>query len=422
MDARSARKVAGMLDIIANTAPEEFIKSAGIYTGLQVAWRTIARADNDDQLRDGIELLWNLALAVEDGQLSQAASRLREAQEALKDALENGASDKEISRLMKELRQAMNEYLRELSQQTARNQNNQNQPPNQNTRTLRKQDIDRMMNQIENLAKSGSRDAAKQLLAEMQQMMDQLQAGRHQQQRQQEGDQFNQQMNKLAEMMQQQQKLMDQTFNMQRRQQQQGGQRPQNRQNGQRQQGQKNGQKNGNQNQQGKMTAEQFAQAMKELQRQQGALRNGLQQMMRDMEQLGISPGREFGKAGEAMGKAREALGKGENGEALGQQGRALNALRKGAQAMMQQMQRNMAGQRGGADQSGQQQNSQAGNDPLGRQQRARGSSLGSNVKVPDEIDAQTARDILETIRRKLANPGLPKIEFNYLDRLLKRQ
>lgn len=427
MDARNAPEVANMLDIIANTAPEDFIKDASIYTGLQVAWRTIARGRNDDELRDGLEQLWTLALAIEDGELSQAASQLREAQQALKEALENGASEEEISRLMKELRQAMNEYMRELTEQMARNQKNQGQQQqNQNVQTLRKQDLDRMMDQIENLAKSGSRDAAKQLLAEMQQMMDQLQAGIHRRERQQEGDQFNQQMNKLAEMMQQQQKLMDQTFQMQQQQ--------QNRQNGQRRRNQQNRQNSQNQNRQdgqprpgqqtpsGQMTAEEFAQAMKNLQQQQGALRDSLQKMMQDLQQMGIDPGRELGQAGESMAEARDSLGKGKNGQALGQQGEAMNSLRKGAQSMMQQMQQNMAGQRGGADQNGEQQNNQSNNDPLGRQQGSRGPNLNSRLRVPGEIDAKTARDILETIRRKLANPELPKIEFNYLDRLLKRQ
>lgn len=430
MDANSARQVADMLDIIANTAPEEFIPNTSIYTGLQVVWRTISRARNDDELRDGLDLLWSLALAIEDGDLSEAASRLREAQEALKNALENDASEEEISRLMKELRQAMNEYLKELTQQMARDNNNQNLPQNQNSQTLRKQDLDRMMDRIEDLAKSGSKDAAKQLLSEMQQLMDQLQAGRHQQQRQQEGDQFNQQMNKLSEMMQQQQRLMDETFRMQQRQRNNG--QNQNDQRRNQQQGQQNrdqqsprnngGQRPGQQNQQGQMSQKKFAEAMKQLQQKQGQLQKQLQDMMKGLEQQGMDPGRELGNAGKSMGKARDALGQGENGEALGQQGQALNSLRNGARALMQQMQQNMAGERGGTDQNGRQRNDQSGNDPLGRQQRTRGPNLNSNVKIPGEIDAQKAREILDTIRKKLANPGIPKLEFNYLDRLLKRQ
>ena len=416
-DARSQRQVANMLDIIANTAPEEFIDDIGIFTGLQVTWRSIARARNDDELRDGLDLLWNLALAIEDGDLSEAASRLREAQEALKEALENGASEEEIARLMRDLRQAMNEYLKELTQQIARDNKNQNFQQDENSQTLRKQDLDRMMDRIEELAKSGSKDAAQQLLSEMQQLMDQLQAGRHQQQRQREGDQFNQQMNKLSEMMQNQQNLMDETFRMQQQRQQNQG-----RQDNQRQGQQNKEQRQGQQNRQGQMTQKEIAEAMRQLQRQQGALQKQLQDMMKGLEQQGMDPGRELGKAGKSMGKASGALGEGNSGEALRQQGQALNSMRKGAQAMMQQMQQNMAGERGGTDQNGQQQNNQAGKDPLGRQQRTRGPNFGSNLKVPDEIDAQTAREILESIRRKLANPSIPKLEFNYLDRLLKRQ
>ena len=428
MNANSSRQVANMLDIIANTAPEEFIKDTSVYTGLQVVWRTIARARNDDELRDGLDLLWSLALAIEDGDLSEAASRLREAQEALKEALENGASEEEISRLMKDLRQAMNEYLKELTQQMAKNNNNQNLPQNQNTQTLRKQDLDRMMDRIEELAKLGSKDAAQQLLSEMQQMMDRLQAGRHQQQRQREGDQFNQQMNKLSEMMQQQQQLMDETFRMRQnrpegskrqsqRNNQQQGQRKRN------QQSQRNGQQRpGQQNKQGQMSNEEFAEAMKQLQQQQGQLQKQLQNMMKGLEQQGMDPGRELGQAGKSMGKARDALGQGENGEALNQQSQALNSLRNGARSLMQQMQQSMAGERGGTDQNGQQRNDQAGNDPLGRQQRTRGPNLNSNGKIPGEIDIQTAREILDTIRKKLAIPDIPKLEFNYLDRLLKRQ
>jgi uncharacterized protein (TIGR02302 family) len=424
MDARKARDVANMLDIITNTAPEEFIKNTSTYLGLVVVHTALRNAHNDDDLREVLDLLWAIAQSIEDGDLSASAARLREAQEALKRALENGASDKEIDRLMKELRQAMNNHLNEMAKRMARDQKNQTMPQDQNSQTLRKQDLERMMDRIENLAKSGSKDAAKQLLSELQQMMDRLQAGRHQRQRQREGDQFNQQMNKLSKMMQNQQRLMDETFRMQQ-QKPRGGKDGKQQKDGQssRQQGQQKSQKGSDEmGQNGLMSPQEYADAMKQLQKEQGELRDALQQMMKDMKEQGANPGRELGKAGEAMDKARDALGKGKNADALGQQGKALNALRKGAQAMMKQMQQNIAGERGGTDKNGQQENAKAKNDPLGRQQRTKGANFGGNVKVPDEIDAQKAREILDAIRKKLANPGLPKIEFNYLDRLLKPQ
>jgi hypothetical protein len=59
--------------------------------------------------------------------------------------------------------------------------------------------------------------------------------------------------------------------------------------------------------------------------------------------------------------------------------------------------------------------------DPLGRPQRTTGPDLGTTVKVPDEIDIQRAREILEAIRKRLSDPGRPLAERDYLERLLDR-
>ena len=145
---------------------------------------------------------------------------MRDAQERLSEALERGASDEEISKLMDELRQAMNDFMQQLAEQMQKNPNQQAMPLDPNAQVLRQQDLEKMMQRIEDLAKSGSKDAARQLLQEMQRMLNNLQTARPGQQ-QQQNDQFSEQMNKLGEMMREQQELMDQTFDMQRRQQQQ---------------------------------------------------------------------------------------------------------------------------------------------------------------------------------------------------------
>ena len=59
--------------------------------------------------------------------------------------------------------------------------------------------------------------------------------------------------------------------------------------------------------------------------------------------------------------------------------------------------------------------------DPLGRPQRTIGPDLGTTVKVPDEIDIQRAREILDAIRKRLGEPGRPELERDYLERLLDR-
>ena len=197
-----------------------------------------------------------------------------------------------------------------------------------------------MMDQIENLAKSGNREQAQELLSQLENMMNNLQAGR-QQQRGQSGQsgEMRKQMDKLGEIMRRQQEMMNETFRMD---QMQRGQR-QRGQNRDEQLGEQNGegQPGGEQGQDGQgMSPEEFADALKQLQEGQGKLRSDLEGLMKGLEGLGIQPGEGFGEAGEAMGEAETALGEGEGDEAVGQQGRALEALRKGAQDMMQQMQR----------------------------------------------------------------------------------
>ncbi len=165
------------------------------------------------------------------------------------------------------------------------------------------------------------------------------------------------------------------------------------------------------------MTPEEFAEALKELQQGQGKLREDLEGLTKGLEGLGIKPGEGFGEAGEAMGEAEGALGEGNGERAVGEQGRALEALRRGAQDMMQQMQQAMQGEEGSGEQGSRQQNFER--DPLGRPRATTGPDFGDSVKVPDEIDVQRARRILDAIRKRLGNALSPELERNYLERLL---
>jgi hypothetical protein len=45
---------------------------------------------------------------------------------------------------------------------------------------------------------------------------------------------------------------------------------------------------------------------------------------------------------------------------------------------------------------------------------------MGLSVKVPDEIDIQRAREVLDELRRRLGEPSRPAIELDYLERLIK--
>jgi uncharacterized protein (TIGR02302 family) len=418
LDANRKQDALDLIDAI-TIRPEDTFENPSHYLGIMAGRTRLAMAESDEQLRAVADYMWEMALSIEDGDLSAAEKRLRQAQEALQQALENNASDEEIDKLMAELRQAMEEFLREFAERSMQNPNTAQQMP-ENSQELRQSDLQRMLDQIENLAKSGNRDQAKDLLAQLQQMMNNLQAGRMQQgQNGQQNSEMRQQMDKLGEIMRRQQEMMNETFRMdqmQRGQQQQQGQGGQQQQ-GENGQGQQPGQQGQQPGQGQPMTPEEFAEALKQLQEGQGQLQGDLEALTKSLEGLGMQPGEGFGEAGEAMGEAEGSLGKGEGGRAVGEQGRALEALRKGAQDMMNQMMQAMQGEEGGGQEGGRQQN--ADRDPLGRPRATQGPDFGDSVTVPDEIDVQRARQILEAIRKRLGNALSPELERSYLERLL---
>jgi uncharacterized protein (TIGR02302 family) len=417
LDANAKPRVLDLIDAI-TLRPEDTFDNMSHYLAIMSARSRLKLAGNDDQLRSEVAYLWEIALGIEEGNLSAAEKRLRQAQQALQDAIKNGASDQEIEKAMKELREAMNQFLQEFAERAKQNPNAPQMQ--QNGQELRQSDIDRMMDQIENLAKSGDRDKAQQLLSQLQDMMNNLQAGRQQQGGEQDS-QMRQQMDKLGEILRRQQEMMNDTFRMD---QMQRGER-QRGENRDEQLGQGGGE---DQDKPGvgkdrdplarpkPMTPQEFADALKQLQEGQGQLKSDLDRLKKSLEGMGMEPNEGFGEAGKSMGSAEQALGEGQGDEAVGHQGRALEALRRGAKDMMKQMQA-MQGDQGGSQEGGRQQN--ADRDPLGRPRASQGPDFGDSVKVPDEIDVQRARQILEAIRKRLGNALSPDIERSYLERLL---
>ncbi|MET3661472.1 TIGR02302 family protein [Aquamicrobium ahrensii] len=409
LDANARQRVLDLIDAV-TLRPEDTFDSPTSYLALMSVRSRLRLAGSDDQLRDVVSYMWQVALGIEDGSLSDAEQRLRQAQQALQEALRNGASDEEISKLMQELRQAMNDFLREFAQ---RNQNRDNAQMPQDGQQMRQSDLDRMLDQIENLARSGNREQAEDLLSQLQDMMNNLQMAQPNQGQQGQQGEFSQQMNKLGEIMRRQQEMMNETFRMDQMQRGDDGQSGDGDRQDQGQQGQndRNGQPG-----QGGMTPEELAEALKQLQEGQGQLQRDLQQLGKNLEGMGMQPNEGFGQADRSMGQAGESLGEGEGDRAVGHQGRALEALRQGARDMMQQLQA-MMGEDGQQGQGGRQQN--ADRDPLGRPRATQGPDFGDSVKVPDEIDVQRARRILDEIRKRLGDALSPQVERRYLERLL---
>jgi uncharacterized protein (TIGR02302 family) len=444
LDPDDRRRVQIALDALL-IAPETFTKEWGVFMGLRTASERLRRAKGDPELVEVADWLWAMAVQIEDGDLSDAERELRAAQDRLREAMDRNASPDEIQRLMNELRQAMDKFLREFAERMQRQQQQGETNPNsqQPQRTITQNDLNRMMQEMEQAMRRGDMAEAQRLLEELRNIMENLQtAQRNNRMSDPMAREMQRSMEDLDAMAREQQQLRDETFRdgQQRRMQQgQRGQRQQQGQRGQqgqRQRGQQPGQQgepgegeeqaeNGQQGQQG-----QQGQGQGLSQRQQ-ALRERLQELQRRMRGMGMQGEQGLGDAEQAMREAEGALGQGQDGPAVDAQGRALEGLQRGMQGMAQQMQQmqqpgdgnEQAGNEPGqGDPQGRGQAGQRDTDPLGRPTRSRDFQDNSRVQVPraGESPSQRAQRILEELRRKLGEATRPREELEYFERLLR--
>ncbi|MEA2838138.1 MAG: hypothetical protein QOD89_2688 [Bradyrhizobium sp.] len=421
LDANQNSQVYTALDALM-IAPELFTPEAGQYLGLYSVTRQLEAARTDDAMRAVVASLWSLAVTIEDGNITDVDKALRAAQEALKQALERGASDEEIKKLTENLRAALDKFLQQLAERLRNNPQQLARPLDPNARVLSQQDLKNMLDRMERLSRSGDKDAARQLLEQLQQMLENLQMA----QPGQNGDSdMEQALNELGDMIRKQQQLRDKTF--------------------------KQGQDNRRDRQRGK----QGDKSMSDLQQDQQGLRDRLQKLQQELAKRGMGQKGQKGEKGQkgqqgqqgqqgqgqdgdqgdqgdgddnlgdadtAMGDADGRLGEGNADGAVDSQGKALDALRKGAQSLAQQMQPGDGdGQNDGpGNRAGRQQSGGRDSDPLGRPLRGREFGDDLTVKIPGEIDVQRVRRILEELRRRLGDPLRPQIELDYIERLLK--
>jgi uncharacterized protein (TIGR02302 family) len=414
LDAGAKPVVLTALDAL-TLAPEKFTPDAGVYLGLRSIYFDLEHAKSDDQLREVVARLWDMALQIENGNVSQAEQALRQAQENLRQALERGASDAEIQKLMQDLRAALDKFMQSLAEEMRRNPQQLARPLDRNTRTLTQRDLNSMLDRLENLARSGNRDAAQQLLDQLQSMLENLQMARPGASPNQGDDDMNQAMDELGDMIRKQQQLRDRTFK-------QGQDRR-----GQQQFGKSGKPQMGDLKQDQQALKDRMNKLLEQLRKrglgeqQQGQGQQGQQGQPGQKGQQG-NPMGQLGDAGKEMGQAEGELGDGDADNAVDSQGRALEAMRKGAQGLAQQMQQQGMGMGQGRGQPGPngRQRANSDTDPLGRPLRGHGYDNDPSVKVPGEIDAQRARRILEELRKRYGESNRPQLELDYIERLLK--
>lgn len=411
--------------------PEGLFRDSALYLRFRTALRRLeggTAAGLSLETRDEVAAaLWDIALEVELGDLSNAQERLQRAQERLSEAIKNGASDEEISDLMRELNEAMNDYIRQLAQEQQRN-GDQQQADNRNMQDITGDQLQQMLDKIEELMKEGRTAEAQQLLQQLTEMMQNLQVT-------QGGNSQNpgqQTMEGLADTLRDQQGLSDDAFRDLQEQFNPNSQAGESGKNegknggqgrGESHEGQQGQGQGGGEAEQGQGGQQPGQQSLAE---RQQALRDELRRQQQTLPGIGGEKGdaaREaLDRAGRAMGQAERQLRDEDIAGALDSQSEAMEALRDGmrnlGEAMAQQEQQNNPGQQGQA----MGRNDPAHRrDPLGRDRGAQGSvGTAENLLQGEDIYGR-ARELLDEIRRRSSDQSRPEAELDYLKRLLDR-
>jgi uncharacterized protein (TIGR02302 family) len=338
-------------------APEVFYDGqAGTYLALRDAYWSLKSATSPADLVRIENLLWQMAAGLEQGGALSLAENLRRTQETLTQLMASGAPQGEIDALLERYTRLMKLYLQALGA---------NAPPGAEVagdKAMETGDIADLLAAIQTLSQSGDREKAAQLLAFLQNLIENMKVASGQ-----GGTAENKSFQDLGDLIGKQRDLMDKTY----RESQHAGDP-----------------KDG---------------GGKGLARQQGALKDQLSNMLGNQKR---GP-EDLKRAGKLMGDAEGALANGDIDRAGALQKYVLDALRKGAGAL--------------AGPGGKKDGNQANEDPFGRQAGGRGGDPGREVPIPDAEVLRRARDILMELRRKAGEMNRPKEERDYIDRLLKQ-
>jgi len=366
---------------------------------------TPTRPIADAVQKDMAQTLWHAALLIEDGDLSDAAARLKRAQDRLSEAMRNGATKDEIAQLMDELRKATDAYMRQLAENAKPRDAKAN---NGNTRQITRDMLQKMMDQIQQLMEQGRMAEAQALLDQLHRMMQNMQVtqgGGKDGKRGQQGQQG------LQDTLRQQQDLADENFQqMQREFSKNQGAHPKTPQGTQKDgSDQGDNQQSGNQNDLAKRQ-----EALRQLMGQQ------LQQLSPDDSAKGQAGREALRDAERQMGAARDNLKQGRGAEALNNQADAVDALRKGLRKLNEANRRAGRGQNRDGKQNGETAGPD-GKDPLGRSAKDRGRAVTNEKLLQSDMQLRRSKEILKEIRRRSGERTRPQLELDYLDRLLQR-
>jgi hypothetical protein len=414
-------------------APPVYFDDPLVWMGLRAALNETRRAREIEALSHLDEDLWQIALRAELGSLADAEAALRAAERAMQDALARGADAMELSALMDAYEQAVSRYMQLLMREAAEAGR---MAEGGGGGGMNADSLQALIDALREAAELGDAQGSRRALAQLQELLENMQITLSQGGQGGEGTEgeiaeaLREALEELGETIGEQRSVMEDTFNQQGPGNQQG--QPGEGEPGQGQQGQgqpdqqgQQGQDSGGQGQprglsQGLAQGQGAGETGEELGgdtggglgERQRALAEGLDGLAGQMEsgEAGEAGRAALDDAREAMESAQRALEAGDGEAALSAQDEALEALREAAREAAERYEEARSG------------NQRGRTDPLGREGSGAGAGgPGTETGVPDALERQRAREILEELRRRAAERGRPQDELDYIDRLLER-
>lgn len=369
-----------------------------------------------DVLDSVIDLMWRAALRIEDGTFSVAEQALADAEDALNEAIERGASPEEINRLIARLQRALMEFYQALAEQMPDGSFPMNGTEG-DLQAMGSEDLAQMMEQLRQLSELGADNAAKEMMANLRDMLDMLRNAALNPMSHPDVEAARNMMEELREITQDQSDMLNESFEQARQQalnrsrEQQGQPRRSDRWRGERSQDRSPSSEQTGDDQDQQQNA---AAAQSELRQRLGELMGRMAEMTGDLSE-------DLGEAEQAMRDAEDALGNGAWRSASDAQAEALANLQSGMEGTAQQLmqalaQQGLAGLIPMPGQAGQ---------PFGAMGPNLGPDQGEDVELPSEPDtrglSQRSRAILEEIRRRAGQRLRTQEERQYLRRLLEQ-
>ena len=349
-----------------------------VFLSLSIAAKRLIHNDNDDSIESVQNLLWDIALRLEDGGMSFAQRELRDALQKMSQALnDKNIQKQQLQDILNDVQKKMYQYVQTLANEMQQQLRQRGEIPSLSPALAQKFmkhiDLNKMLEQMQQITHANSREEMQKMADSLKNALDDLDMKKFDRMQEKQMKAMAALQN-LEEIIHRQQTLFDKT----------------------------NKTKNSTE--------------VEEQRKEQFAIRQKLGSSLRTLGESMKSIPDNFAKADHAMKLSEEALGRNFPKKSLPHQKTALNELQKGldntVEQMAQAMQQSILSF-GMMPNSG---NYGADYDPLGRKNNG---TNGGDIKIPSEKEHRHVQKIIEELRRRSNESDRTKIERDYIDRLL---